>query len=92
MPNSSLILQMDSLPLIVIMYILNYLDRNNIAAAGLSGLEVDIELPGSQFQTCVSILFVGYLLMQGKWHRSRATRSLHLTNIVMLVSAFEYDT
>ncbi|KAK6086975.1 pantothenate transporter liz1 [Seiridium cupressi] len=52
------------LPLIVIMYILNYLDRNNIAAAGLSGLEVDIPLEGNQFQTCVSILFVGYLLMQ----------------------------
>ncbi|KAH8196116.1 hypothetical protein TruAng_009715 [Truncatella angustata] len=52
------------LPLIVIMYILNYLDRNNIAAAGLAGLEADIKLKGDQFQTCVSILFVGYLLMQ----------------------------
>ncbi|KAI0126110.1 pantothenate transporter liz1 [Xylariales sp. AK1849] len=52
------------LPMIVIMYILNYLDRNNIAAAGLSGLEADIALEGDQFQTCVSILFVGYLLMQ----------------------------
>lgn len=41
------------LPMIVIMYILNYLNRNNIA------------LKGDEFQMCVSILLVGYLLMQG---------------------------
>ncbi|KAK2030568.1 MFS general substrate transporter [Colletotrichum zoysiae] len=54
------------LPTIVVMYILNYIDRNNIAAARLAGLERDLELdPDSdQFQTAVSILFVGYLLMQ----------------------------
>ncbi|KUJ18379.1 MFS general substrate transporter [Mollisia scopiformis] len=52
------------MPLIVIMYILNYLDRNNIAAARLAGLEKDLKLHGNQFQTSVSILFVGYLLMQ----------------------------
>lgn len=51
--------------MVVIMYILNYLDRNNIAAAGLSGLNEDLTLKGDQFQTCVSILFVGYLIMQG---------------------------
>lgn len=47
------------------MYILNYLDRNNIAAARLAGLEKDLNLHGSQYQLSVSILFVGYLLMQG---------------------------
>ncbi|KAL2824946.1 major facilitator superfamily domain-containing protein [Aspergillus cavernicola] len=52
------------LPMIIIMYILNYLDRNNIAAARLAGLETDLGLEGVQYQTCVSILFVGYLLMQ----------------------------
>ncbi|OBR07347.1 Pantothenate transporter liz1 [Colletotrichum higginsianum IMI 349063] len=54
------------LPMIVIMYILNYIDRNNIAAARLAGLERDLKLDpnSSQFQTAVSILFVGYLLMQ----------------------------
>ncbi|KAL1626489.1 hypothetical protein SLS56_006800 [Neofusicoccum ribis] len=43
----------------------NYLDRNNIAAARLAGLEDDLHLTGSQYQTAVSILFVGYVLMQG---------------------------
>jgi hypothetical protein len=53
------------LPMMLIMYILNYLDRNNIASARLAGLENDLNLQGSEFQTSVSILFVGYLLMQG---------------------------
>lgn len=52
------------LPMIVLMYILNYLDRNNIAAARLAGLEKDLKLSSAQYQTSVSILFVGYVLMQ----------------------------
>jgi hypothetical protein len=47
-------------------YILNYLDRNNIASARLAGLETDLKLTSSQYETSVSILFVGYLLMQSK--------------------------
>ncbi|CAI7652579.1 unnamed protein product [Penicillium pancosmium] len=50
--------------MLVVMYILNYLDRNNIASAKLAGLDKDLNLKGNQYQTCVSILFVGYLLMQ----------------------------
>jgi len=38
------------MPMIVIMYILNYLDRNNIAAARLAGLEKDLNMHGNQFQ------------------------------------------
>jgi sugar phosphate permease len=52
------------LPAIIIMYIMNYIDRNNIAAARLAGLERDLNLTSTEFQTAVSILFVGYLLMQ----------------------------
>ncbi|RAL65843.1 hypothetical protein DID88_005506 [Monilinia fructigena] len=51
-------------PMVILMYIMNYLDRNNIAAARLAGMEEDLNLVGDQYQTCVSILFVGYLLMQ----------------------------
>jgi len=54
------------MPMLVIMYILNYLDRNNIASARLAGLETDLALTSSQYETSVSILFVGYLLMQSK--------------------------
>ncbi|KAI2605834.1 major facilitator superfamily domain-containing protein [Hypoxylon fragiforme] len=54
------------LPMLILMYILNYIDRNNIAAAKLAGLPEDLNLDpnASEFQTAVSILFVGYLLMQ----------------------------
>lgn len=52
------------LPMLVLIYILNYLDRNNIASARLGGLEEDLGLVGAQYQTCISILFVGYILMQ----------------------------
>ncbi|KAI0896548.1 major facilitator superfamily domain-containing protein [Annulohypoxylon nitens] len=54
------------LPMVILMYILNYIDRNNIAAAKLAGLPEDLHLDpnSSEFQTAVSILFVGYLLMQ----------------------------
>ncbi|KAK4144298.1 putative tartrate transporter [Dichotomopilus funicola] len=52
------------LPAIIIMYIMNYIDRNNIAAARLAGLTKDLNLTDTEFQTSVSILFVGYLLMQ----------------------------
>ncbi|KAM0712443.1 hypothetical protein Q7P37_011539 [Cladosporium fusiforme] len=50
----------------VLIYIMNYLDRNNIGAAKLKGLERDLGLEGhdGQFQTCLSILYVGYILMQ----------------------------
>ncbi|WOO79139.1 putative transporter [Vanrija pseudolonga] len=45
------------------MYWLNYLDRNAIALAKLSSLTEDLRLTDVQYQTCVSILFVGYVIM-----------------------------
>lgn len=57
------------LPMIILMYIMNYLDRNNIAAARLAGLQDPpskggLALNSTQYLTALSILFVGYLLMQ----------------------------
>ncbi|KAK9254919.1 major facilitator superfamily domain-containing protein [Lipomyces tetrasporus] len=52
------------LPLVILMYIMNYLDRNNIAAAKLGSLVEDLHLTSTQYSTCVSILFVGYISMQ----------------------------
>lgn len=53
-------------PVQVVIYIMNYLDRNNMGAAKLKGLERDLGIAGdeSKFQTCLSILYVGYILMQ----------------------------
>ncbi|KAF5969175.1 hypothetical protein FBULB1_10368 [Fusarium bulbicola] len=52
------------MPMLWSMYWLNYLDRNAIALARLNDLEEDLNLKGTEYQTCVSILFVGYILGQ----------------------------
>jgi hypothetical protein len=39
----------------VIIYIMNYLDRNNIAAARLGGLQEDLGIDNTQYATCLSI-------------------------------------
>lgn len=54
----------DRCSLFVLIYILNYLDRNNIAAARLRGLQEDLNLSNTEYSTCLSILYVGYILMQ----------------------------
>jgi hypothetical protein len=51
-------------PTLCVMYFLNYVDRNAIAQARLNNLEEDLGMSGVEFNTCVSILFVGYVLMQ----------------------------
>ncbi|TKA23607.1 hypothetical protein B0A50_07441 [Salinomyces thailandicus] len=58
--------KIDSLimPLVILVYLMNYIDRNNYAAARLQGLEEDLNLQGSDYQVGLSILFVGYVLMQ----------------------------
>ncbi|KAH6614458.1 general substrate transporter [Chaetomium sp. MPI-SDFR-AT-0129] len=50
--------------LFILLYIMNYLDRNNIAAARLKGLQDDLKLSYNEYATCLSILYVGYILMQ----------------------------
>ncbi|KAK9245696.1 major facilitator superfamily domain-containing protein [Lipomyces tetrasporus] len=57
-------IDMSILPIVIAMYMLNYLDRNNIAAAKLGSLVEDLNLTGTQYSSCVSILFVSYTLMQ----------------------------
>ncbi|OAX39590.1 MFS general substrate transporter [Rhizopogon vinicolor AM-OR11-026] len=50
--------------ILVLIYILNFIDRSNVAAARLSGFEDDLHLEGQQFNTVLSIFYVGYTLMQ----------------------------
>ncbi|KAI1506692.1 MFS transporter [Biscogniauxia marginata] len=52
------------LPLLILMYLLNFLDRNNLSQARLGTLEQDLKMTGTDFNLATSILFVGYLLMQ----------------------------
>ncbi|KAI0268180.1 MFS general substrate transporter [Gloeopeniophorella convolvens] len=47
--------------ILILIYILNYTRRS---AARLKGFEADLHLKGQQFNTLLSILYVGYILMQ----------------------------
>lgn len=52
------------LPTLWLMYWFNYLDRNAITVARLDGMEKELGLTSTEYQTTVSILFVGYILGQ----------------------------
>lgn len=57
-------LDLTILPTIGILYILNYIDRQNLSAAKLQGIMDDLNMNEQQFATAISILFVGYLPFQ----------------------------
>ncbi|KAF6810846.1 hypothetical protein CSOJ01_06061 [Colletotrichum sojae] len=52
------------LPVLWVMYWFNYLDRNAITVARLDGMEDELNMSSTEYQTSVSILFVGYILGQ----------------------------
>lgn len=52
------------MPLVMLVYLMNYIDRNNYAAARLQGLEEDLGMSDTEYQLGLSILFVGYILGQ----------------------------
>ncbi|BEJ17736.1 hypothetical protein CspHIS471_0700040 [Cutaneotrichosporon sp. HIS471] len=52
------------LPIVGILYIYNYIDRQSLAVAKLQGIMEDLNLSTQQFATAVSILFVGYIPFQ----------------------------
>ncbi|KAJ5463820.1 hypothetical protein N7475_008764 [Penicillium sp. IBT 31633x] len=73
--------------LFVAIYIMNYLDRNNMAAARLKGLQEDLQLSNTEYSTCLSILYVGYIIMQvpSNMFINRISRpSLYLAGVILL--------
>lgn len=59
------------MPTLVIIYAMNYLDRNAIGAARLEGLEEDLGLHGYQFQVWINIhegrLYLSILFHANIW-------------------------
>ncbi|KAJ7047417.1 MFS general substrate transporter [Mycena alexandri] len=63
--EAQLVSKLDArMSVLILIYVLNYIDRNNASAARLHGFERDLNLSGNQFASVLSILYVGYLLMQ----------------------------
>ncbi|WRT70486.1 uncharacterized protein IL334_007484 [Kwoniella shivajii] len=52
------------MPIICTLYVLNYIDRQNLSAAKLQGILTDLNMTTQQFATAIAILFVGYLPFQ----------------------------
>ncbi|KAL6705182.1 hypothetical protein ACN47E_007287 [Coniothyrium glycines] len=52
------------LPMLWIMYFFNFLDRNALVNAKLNSLDEDLGLKGTEYNTLISILFVGYIAGQ----------------------------
>jgi hypothetical protein len=62
----------------ILMYIMNYIDRNALPQARIQGLERDLGLVGVEYNIVLSLTFIGYILMQGRKHRGhRGFRKLH---------------
>ncbi|WWC64478.1 uncharacterized protein I303_107088 [Kwoniella dejecticola CBS 10117] len=52
------------MPTLVALYILNYLDRQNISSAKIAGINKDLGLTTTDYNTAVSVLFAGYVSLQ----------------------------
>ncbi|KAI5120278.1 hypothetical protein M0805_005335 [Coniferiporia weirii] len=53
-------LDMRLLPTVILIYLMNYIDRTNITTARLKGLEQDLGLTDIQYDTIVAILYASY--------------------------------
>ncbi|KAG1898617.1 MFS general substrate transporter [Suillus fuscotomentosus] len=75
---------------LVLVYIMNIMDRTNVVAARLRGFEEDLDMTGNQFNTLIGILNVGYLVTQAPsnmiLHRMKRP-SLYLSSCMMVWAA-----
>ncbi|TLD11721.1 hypothetical protein PspLS_11763 [Pyricularia sp. CBS 133598] len=74
------------LPLLILMYLFNFLDRSNLAQARQGTLEADLGMAGTDFNLATSIFFIGYLLMQlpSNMIITRVRPSLYLAGVTVL--------
>ncbi|KAF8574831.1 MFS general substrate transporter [Ramaria rubella] len=57
-------LDMRLMPMVTLIFIMNYIDRTAVTAARLKGMEKDLGLSDLQYDTVVAILYVSYCPMQ----------------------------
>ncbi|PBP16861.1 major facilitator superfamily transporter [Diplocarpon rosae] len=89
--ETKLVRQIDRhlLPILWLMYVLNYVDRTNIGNAKSAGMDVDLQLEGGRYAWVISIFFFGYLIMEvpSNMILSRARPSLFLPGIMIVWGA-----
>ncbi|GJN86627.1 MFS general substrate transporter [Purpureocillium lilacinum] len=74
------------IPPLFVMYILNYLDRNNIGNAKEAGMAESLHLSSSDYSLAVSIFFIGYLLLEvpSNMILNRTRPSLYLPGLMIV--------
>ncbi|EME45769.1 hypothetical protein DOTSEDRAFT_129161 [Dothistroma septosporum NZE10] len=74
------------LPMLILMYLFNFLDRSNLAQAREGTLEADLGMKGTDFNLATSIFFIGYLLMQlpSNMFITRVRPSFYLAGVTTL--------
>ncbi|KAL7271016.1 hypothetical protein RUND412_006253 [Rhizina undulata] len=74
------------MPILWIMYILNYIDRTNIGNAKISGMDSDLHLSDQDYAWVLSIFFFGYLLCEvpSNMILSRSKPSVFLPGIMVI--------
>lgn len=77
------------MPILWVMYILNYVDRTNIGNAKISGMSKDLHLDDSRYAWALSIFFIGYLIMEvpSNMILSRSRPSIFLPAIMLVWGA-----
>lgn len=48
----------------ILLFLLNYIDRSNIAVAKIAGVATTLNLTTTQYNTCVSVMYAGYVAFQ----------------------------
>ncbi|KAI0145465.1 major facilitator superfamily transporter [Xylariaceae sp. FL1272] len=73
------------LPILMVMYILNYVDRNALPQARIQGLEEDLGLVGVEYNIVLSVTFIGYILGQvpSNMLLSMTRPSLYLSGVMI---------
>src|SRR3954452_6538999 len=51
-------------PLLIVLYFVNYLDRVNIGFAGPNGMNEELGLSATMFGIAAGVFFIGYLLLE----------------------------
>ncbi|GMK56861.1 hypothetical protein CspeluHIS016_0307010 [Cutaneotrichosporon spelunceum] len=52
------------IPALTLLYLLNFLDRQNLSSAFVAGIAKDLGLSSQQYATSVAVLFAGYVALQ----------------------------
>ncbi|KPM45736.1 hypothetical protein AK830_g759 [Neonectria ditissima] len=57
-------LDMTLMPTVFLLFLLNILDRNNIASAKIVGLQEDLGMTNNQYNTALMMFYIGYIITQ----------------------------